>query len=111
VAVKKSGLSVVSEAVGAEAQAIEAVYRARYGGFRNALATVTGSYDSARDAVQEGFAIARGPAYVSPAARSSNSWRSRVLRVIEAASSSSDRASSWRPSLARRSPRTLDSRW
>jgi RNA polymerase sigma factor (sigma-70 family) len=44
--------------VGAEAQAIEQVYRARYGGFRNALATVTGSHDSARDAVQEGFAIA-----------------------------------------------------
>ena len=49
---------MVSEAVGAEAQAIEEVYRARYGGFRNALATVTGSHDSARDAVQEGFAIA-----------------------------------------------------
>jgi RNA polymerase sigma factor (sigma-70 family) len=44
--------------VGVQAEAIEAVYRARYRGFRNALATVTGSYDSARDAVQEGFAIA-----------------------------------------------------
>jgi RNA polymerase sigma-70 factor (ECF subfamily) len=39
-------------------QAIEDLYRQRYVGFRNALATVTGSYDSARDAVQEGFARA-----------------------------------------------------
>jgi RNA polymerase sigma-70 factor (ECF subfamily) len=40
------------------ARAIEQLYRERYVGFRNALATVTGSYDSARDAVQEGFARA-----------------------------------------------------
>jgi RNA polymerase sigma-70 factor, ECF subfamily len=40
------------------AEEIERVYRARYVGFRNALATVTGSYDSARDAVQEAFARA-----------------------------------------------------
>jgi RNA polymerase sigma-70 factor, ECF subfamily len=39
-------------------RAIEDLYRQRYVGFRNALATVTGSYDSARDAVQEGFARA-----------------------------------------------------
>jgi RNA polymerase sigma-70 factor (ECF subfamily) len=44
--------SLVMDAV---AQAIEELYRERYVGFRNALATVTGSYDSARDAVQEGF--------------------------------------------------------
>ena len=40
------------------ARAIEELYRQRYVGFRNALATVTGSHDSARDAVQEGFARA-----------------------------------------------------
>lgn len=40
------------------AQQIERVYRERYVGFRNALATVTGDYDSARDALQEGFARA-----------------------------------------------------
>jgi RNA polymerase sigma factor (sigma-70 family) len=40
------------------ARAIEDLYRERYVGFRNALATVTGSYESARDAVQEGFARA-----------------------------------------------------
>jgi RNA polymerase sigma factor (sigma-70 family) len=40
------------------AQQIERVYRERYVGFRNALATVTGSHESAHDAVQEGFARA-----------------------------------------------------
>jgi RNA polymerase sigma factor (sigma-70 family) len=40
------------------AQEIEQLYRERYVGFRNALATVTGSNDTARDAVQEGFARA-----------------------------------------------------
>lgn len=40
------------------AKEIERVYRDRYVGFRNALAAVTGSYESARDAVQEGFARA-----------------------------------------------------
>jgi RNA polymerase sigma-70 factor (ECF subfamily) len=40
------------------ARAIEELYRERYVGFRNALATVTGSEESARDAVQEGFARA-----------------------------------------------------
>jgi RNA polymerase sigma-70 factor, ECF subfamily len=39
-------------------RAIEELYRERYVGYRNALATVTGSYESARDAVQEGFARA-----------------------------------------------------
>jgi RNA polymerase sigma-70 factor, ECF subfamily len=37
---------------------IERVYRERYVGFRNALVTVTGSRDAARDAVQEAFARA-----------------------------------------------------
>jgi RNA polymerase sigma factor (sigma-70 family) len=55
---KETPCPVVSEAVGAKAQAIEEVYRARYAGFGHALATLTGSHESARDAVQEGFAIA-----------------------------------------------------
>lgn len=38
--------------------AIEQLYRERYVRFRNGVATVTGSYESARDAVQEGFARA-----------------------------------------------------
>lgn len=41
-----------------DAGTIERIYRSRYRGFRNALATVTGSYESAHDAVQEGFARA-----------------------------------------------------
>ena len=40
------------------ARAVEAVYRSRYANFRNALATVTGSWDSAHDVVQEAFAEA-----------------------------------------------------
>lgn len=37
---------------------IEALYRTRYVSFRNVLATITGSNESARDAVQEAFASA-----------------------------------------------------
>lgn len=55
---KEPSPSIVSGVVRADPEAIETVYRTRQHGFRNALATVTGSYDSARDAVQEGFAIA-----------------------------------------------------
>jgi RNA polymerase sigma factor (sigma-70 family) len=44
--------------VHADPATIERIYRERYVGFRNALATVTGSRESARDAVQEGFARA-----------------------------------------------------
>lgn len=40
------------------ARAIEDVYRRRYVAFRNALATVTGSEESARDVVQDAFAQA-----------------------------------------------------
>jgi RNA polymerase sigma-70 factor (ECF subfamily) len=39
-------------------RAIERLYRERYTAFRNGLATITGSHDSARDAVQEAFARA-----------------------------------------------------
>jgi len=42
----------------AGARELEALYLTRYVAFRNALATVTGSRDSARDAVQEAFARA-----------------------------------------------------
>jgi RNA polymerase sigma-70 factor (ECF subfamily) len=37
---------------------LEQLYRDRYVGLRDALATVTGSHESARDALQEGFARA-----------------------------------------------------
>src|SRR5207245_6957255 len=45
------------------------------------------------------------------AARSRSSVLSRALRVSAAARSNSARASSKRPSLARKSPRTVGSRW
>src|SRR3954453_18707808 len=57
-ALKKSSRSMLSLAMDELERAIEDLYRQRYVGFRNALATVTGSYDTARDAVQEGFARA-----------------------------------------------------
>lgn len=44
--------------MGARLEEIEALYRERYVRYRNALATVTGSYESARDAVQQAFAQA-----------------------------------------------------
>jgi RNA polymerase sigma-70 factor, ECF subfamily len=50
--------SILSLAMDERGRAIEQLYRERYVGFRNALATVTGSYETARDAVQEGFARA-----------------------------------------------------
>jgi len=40
------------------ARELEALYETRYVSFRNALATITGSRESARDAVQEAFARA-----------------------------------------------------
>jgi RNA polymerase sigma-70 factor (ECF subfamily) len=39
-------------------RAIERLYRERYTAFRNGLEAITGSYDSARDAMQEAFARA-----------------------------------------------------
>src|SRR4051812_33685946 len=42
----------------ARARALERLYRERYLHFRNALATVTGSREAARDVVQEAFARA-----------------------------------------------------
>jgi DNA-directed RNA polymerase specialized sigma24 family protein len=44
--------------VAASRAEIEALYRERYLGYRRALATVTGSYETAHDIVQEAFARA-----------------------------------------------------
>ena len=60
-------------------RAVERVYRERYVGFRNAVATVTGDYESARDAVQEGFTRA----YRSRAQfRSEGSFEGWVWRIV-----------------------------
>ena len=42
----------------ASAESIEELYRSRYASFRGGMAAVTGSYDTARDVVQEAFAQA-----------------------------------------------------
>jgi DNA-directed RNA polymerase specialized sigma24 family protein len=42
----------------ASAESIEELYRSRYGAFRGGLTAITGSYDTARDVVQEAFAQA-----------------------------------------------------
>jgi RNA polymerase sigma-70 factor (ECF subfamily) len=42
----------------ATAESIEELYRSRYASFRGGMAAITGSYDSARDVVQEAFAQA-----------------------------------------------------
>lgn len=57
-AIKVQSGSGLSLTVDERAKEIERVYRERYVGFRNTFAAVTGSYDSARDAVQEAFARA-----------------------------------------------------
>jgi RNA polymerase sigma factor (sigma-70 family) len=43
----------------ASEEAIEELYRNRYASFRGGLAAITGSYEAARDVVQEAFAQAR----------------------------------------------------
>lgn len=55
---KKAGAFPVLFSVEETAAAIERLYRERYVRFRNGVAPVAGSYDAARDAVQEGFARA-----------------------------------------------------
>ena len=42
----------------ASAEAIEELYRSRYASFRGGMAAITGSYETARDVVQEAFAQA-----------------------------------------------------
>jgi len=67
------------------AEAIEAVYRTRYGPFRNALASVTGSYDSGHDAVQEGFAraLARRGDYEGRGSLEAWIWRIALRAALE----------------------------
>lgn len=60
-------------------RAIERLYRERYVGFRNAVATVSGDFESARDAVQEGF----GRAYRSRGQfRGEGSLEGWVWRIV-----------------------------
>jgi RNA polymerase sigma factor (sigma-70 family) len=52
--VRRASLKQVDE----RADAIERLYRERYGRFRDGVSTITGDYDAARDVVQEAFARA-----------------------------------------------------
>jgi RNA polymerase sigma factor (sigma-70 family) len=56
--VKKMGDVSLDTVMDERVQALETLYQRRYRAFRNTAATITGGYDSARDAVQEGFARA-----------------------------------------------------
>ena len=64
--------------VSVHSSAIEELYRRRYPSFRRALATVTGDFESAHDAVQDGFAraIARRESF-----RGSGSLEGWVWRI------------------------------
>jgi RNA polymerase sigma factor (sigma-70 family) len=66
--------------------AIEQLYRERYVGFRNALATITGNYDTARDAVQEGFAraLANRTQLQADVSLAAWVWRIAVRAALEA---------------------------
>jgi len=68
--------------MGASRAEIEALYRERYLGFRRALATVTGSYESAHDVVQEAFARAIAERYRFRGEAPLGAWVWRIaLRV------------------------------
>lgn len=61
------------------AAAIERLYRERYTRFRNGVAPVVGSYDAARDAVQEGFARALGSSRQYAGRGSLEGWVWRIV--------------------------------
>ena len=59
--------------------AIEDLYRQRYVRFRNGVAPVTGSYEAAHDAVQEGFARALGASTQFSSRGSLEGWVWRIV--------------------------------
>jgi RNA polymerase sigma-70 factor (ECF subfamily) len=67
------------------AQALERIYRERYLGFRNALATITGDYETARDVVQEAFARAlkNRASFRGEGALESWVWRIAIRTALE----------------------------
>jgi RNA polymerase sigma factor (sigma-70 family) len=66
-------------------RALERLYRDRYVAFRNTLATVTGSYDSARDVVQETFvrAIRKRRSYRGDGSLEAWVWRIAFRTALE----------------------------
>src|SRR6266480_1361629 len=69
----------------ARAQALEELYAERFVPFRNALATVTGSRESARDAVQEAFAraLAAPPRLRAEASLAAWIWKTAFRLALE----------------------------
>src|SRR5256885_11776272 len=69
----------------ARARALQDLYEERYVAFRNALATVTGSRDSARDAVQEAFtrALAQRHRYRDEAPLAAWVWKIAFRVALE----------------------------
>ena len=67
------------------ARELEQLYSDRYVSFRNALATVTGSRDSARDAVQEAFAraLAAPPRLRAEASLAAWIWKTAFRLALE----------------------------
>ena len=65
--------------------AIEELYRQRYRRFRNGIAPVTGSYEAAHDAVQEGFARAlrSGAQYAGRGSLEGWVWRIVLRTALE----------------------------
>ena len=68
-----------------QARELEALYATRYVSFRNALATVTGSRESARDAVQEAFAraLAAPPRRRAEASLAAWVWKTAFRLALE----------------------------
>jgi RNA polymerase sigma factor (sigma-70 family) len=70
--------------MGAELAEIETLYRTSYSRYRNALATITGSYESARDAVQQAFAqaIAERAAFRREGSLSAWVWKIALRQAL-----------------------------
>src|SRR5436190_13621530 len=70
--------------MGAKLDEIESLYSTSYLRYRNALAAVTGSYDSARDAVQQAFAqaIAERAAFRGEGSLSSWVWKIALRQAL-----------------------------
>jgi RNA polymerase sigma-70 factor (ECF subfamily) len=64
---------------------LEQLYRTRFAGFQKALATVTGSYDSAGEALQEAFAraLARSDSFRGQCPLGAWVWRIAVNVAVE----------------------------
>jgi RNA polymerase sigma-70 factor (ECF subfamily) len=72
------------KSMGADVPEIESLYRTSYLRYRNALATITGSYESARDAVQAAFAqaIAERAAFRGEGSLSAWVWKIALRQAL-----------------------------